>query len=152
MINVMKFRPLFLFISLSLILISVFSILKWNFVKGIDFVGGTVWEIKFTVPVDQTKLENVFAAKNIKVNSLSLVANTASIKLPPISNDDKTALDIEVKKLDPNFVEQRFETLGPSLGRELLQKTIVAIILSSLFLLLFIGSRFKDITFGLAAI
>jgi len=152
MINVMKFRPLFLFISLSLILISIFSIIKWNFVKGIDFVGGTVWEIKFSQSVDQPKIETIFTDQKIKINTFSLNDNTVNIKFQPISNDEKTTLDTEIKKLDPNFTEQRFETLGPSLGRELLQKTIVAIILSSLFLLLFIGSRFKDITFGLSAI
>lgn len=148
----MKFRPLFLFISLSLILISIFSIIKWNFVKGIDFVGGTVWEIKFSQSVDQPKIETIFTDQKIKINTFSLNDNTVNIKFQPISNDEKTTLDTEIKKLDPNFTEQRFETLGPSLGRELLQKTIVAIILSSLFLLLFIGSRFKDITFGLSAI
>lgn len=152
MINVMKFRPLFLFISLSLILISIVSIVKWNFVKGIDFVGGTVWEIKFSVPVDQKKIENIFSTKNIKINTLSLTNNTANIKFQPISNDEKTVLDTEIAKLDPKYTELRFETLSPSLGSELLQKTIVAVILSSFFLLLFIGSRFKDVTFGLAAI
>ncbi|MCX6726483.1 MAG: protein translocase subunit SecF [Candidatus Shapirobacteria bacterium] len=152
MINVMKFRPLFLFISLSLILVSTISIIKWNFVKGIDFVGGTVWEIKFSVPVDQKKIENIFSGQNIKINTISLADNTANIKFQPISNDAKTALDTEIAKLDPKYTELRFETLGPSLGRELLQKTIMAVILSSFFLLLFIGSRFKDVTFGLAAI
>lgn len=152
MINVMKFRPLFLFISLSLILISIISIIKWNFVKGIDFVGGTVWEIKFSLPIDQQKIETIFTDKKIKINTFSLADNTANIKFQPISNDEKSILDTEITKLDPKFSELRFETLGPSLGKELLRKTIVAVVLSSLFLLLFIGSRFKDLTFGLAAI
>jgi preprotein translocase subunit SecF len=54
--------------------------------------------------------------------------------------------------LDPKYSEIRYETVGPILGRELFQKTIVAIILSSLALLFFIGSKFKDLIFGASAV
>ena len=38
------------------------------------------------------------------------------------------------------------------MGKELIQKTIVAIILSSLSLLFFIGTKFKDFSFGASAV
>lgn len=149
-LNFMKFRPLFILISAFLIGISIFSIINWRFQPSIDFVGGTVWEIKTEIKKD--KIESIF--KNFNLNIVSINSNNASyaIKFNNIDNDTHIKLLDEVKKEDKNITELRFESLGPVLGKELLKKTIYAIILSSLALLLFIGSKFKDWTFGLAAI
>ena len=54
--------------------------------------------------------------------------------------------------MDPDVSKLQFETLGPLLGRELLKKTLYALILSAVALLIFIGTRFKDMSFGLSAI
>ncbi len=139
----MKFRPLFFVISCSLLLISSFSIWKWGFKQSIDFSGGTVWEFQTTADIQKTFLEN-----NVDIISL----NNQTVKFKSINQEEKLMLESSFKKADPNFQELRFETLGPSLGKELMQKTVAAIILSSLFLLLFIGSKFKDFSFGASAI
>jgi preprotein translocase subunit SecF len=57
-----------------------------------------------------------------------------------------------MKSLDKDYKELKFDTLGPILGKELLNKTIVAIILSALCLFIFIGRRFKDFSFGISAV
>lgn len=148
----MRFRPLFYLISAVLIGLAVFSIAKWRFKPSIDFVGGTVWEI--VLPnTDTSKIENLFKENNISLNSISPSDNYSyTIKFANITHEQKTTLDESVKKLTKDFKELRFETLGPSLGKELLTKTIIAIILSSVALLIFIGSRFSDLTFGLSAV
>jgi preprotein translocase subunit SecF len=61
-------------------------------------------------------------------------------------------LDKNIKTIDKDAKELKFETLGPILGRELLQKTIAAIILSAFCLFIFIGRRFKDFSFGISAV
>ena len=48
--------------------------------------------------------------------------------------------------------EIRFETVGPVLGRELLFKTLVAILLASCFILFYVGQVFRDAKFGVCAI
>lgn len=149
--NIMKFRPLFFIISGSLLVISIFSIFKWGFRPSIDFVGGTIYE--FRLPsADKAKIESIFTTQNINLNSISQNQDTYSLKFDNISSDQKISLQQALKAVNPDLVELRFESLGPVLGRELLQKTIVAVVLSSIALLLFIGSRFRDFTFGLSAI
>jgi preprotein translocase subunit SecF len=148
----MKFRPLFLIISLTMIFVSIFSIAKWGFKTSIDFAGGSVWEIVFSQNVEKSKIEQVFNKAKVDINSLSINGKTVLLKFKNISQDDKLKLESSLKKVDEGLKEQRFETLGPSLGKELLKKTIVAVILSSLALLLFIGSRFSDFSFGASAV
>lgn len=152
MLNIMKFRPFFYLLSFILLSISAFSIAKWGFNYGIDFAGGTIWELTFGTPVDRSKLEQIFSDKALKITNLNIKDKTVFIKFQNISQDQKLGLISEISKLDSKYKESRFETLGPSLGKELIQKTIVAIVLSTLALLLFIGTRFNDYTFGLAAI
>ncbi len=149
--NFMKFRPLFLIISLLLLGLSVFSIIRWGFKKSIDFSGGSVWE--FTLPnSDQDKIKEVFTKQEFNILSVNQLDNTYSIKSSPIEQDKKVAIESELTSTNSEYKELRFESLGPSLGRELLKKTIFAIILSSLALLLFIGKRFSDLTFGAGAV
>lgn len=149
--NIMKFRPLFLFISLSLILFSAFSIIKWKFKPSIDFLGGTVWEIK--TAKNQEEIKKIFNQNKISINSISATSNhTQLLKFQNINQEIKLKVETELKSKDQQFIEVRYETLTPSLGRELLQKTIYAIILSSLAILIFIASRFNNWAFGLGAV
>lgn len=152
MINVMKFRPLFFIFSSFLILTSIFSLVKWGFRTSIDFAGGTVWEVKTSQKIDQSKIEKIFSDQKIELISLTVTDSDFLAKFKNINQDTKTKLESEISQLDSGFKELKFESLGPSLGKELLQKTIVAIILSSLSLLIFIGSRFHDFSFGAAAV
>ena len=151
--NIMKFRPIFYAISIALIGLSLFSIIKWGFKTSIDFSGGTNWE--FTLPNNPSKekITEAFDQNKISISSItSTEKNSFSLKFQNISTEQKKSLDESMVKIDKDYRELKFETLGPVLGKELLRKTITAIILSSLFLLIFIGSRFKDFTFGAGAI
>lgn len=149
----MKFRPLFFVFSSILIITSIFSIFKWGFKTSIDFSGGTVWEINLPNTPDKNKIEKVFKDNNISISSISSVGKKDySIKFGNINTDQKIILDESIKKIDKDFKELKYETLGPVLGKELLKKTIFAIILSSIALLFFIGNKFKDLSFGISAV
>lgn len=150
--NIMKFRPLFLLISLSLIIISFFSIISWGFKTSIDFAGGTVWEFSLPNTKNKQKLNQIFQDFKITLSSLSESNQKILVKFENINQDQKAKLEEALKKLDQDFSELRFETLGPSLGRELIKKTVYAIILSSIALLFFITRRFHDLSFGTSAV
>ncbi|HOY60894.1 MAG TPA: protein translocase subunit SecF [Candidatus Woesebacteria bacterium] len=148
----MKFRPLFLFISSLLILASIFSIIFWGFRLSVDFSGGSSWQVSLPSRPSPETLKTIFSKNNLELLTISTNQDKYILKFGHISAEQKEALSIELKNLDSNFSELQFETLGATLGKELLKKTIWAIILSSLSLLLFIGSRFKDISFGASAV
>lgn len=150
--NIMKLRPLFLIISLALICTSLFSIIKWGFKSSIDFSGGSTWEI-IAPNLKQDQVEQVFKDQNLSVYSINLTNDDVyTVKFVPITQDKKVELSKIFLTKDNEFTGQKFESLGPILGKELLRKTVTAIILATLILLWFIGSRFKDLTFGASAI
>ncbi|MFZ2153465.1 MAG: protein translocase subunit SecF [Microgenomates group bacterium] len=150
--NVMKFRPLFYLVSSFLLLVSAFSIAKWGFRLSSDFTGGSVWEIQFNQAPDISSVNQVFADQKIDLSSQQIDQNKLTLHFSHISHPQKEVLDQKIKTIDPKFTELKFETTGPILGKELMRKTIIAIILSSFALLIFIGSKFSDFSFGVSAV
>lgn len=150
--NIMKFRPLFFVLSFFLLASSIFSIIFWGFKWSVDFSGGSSWQISLPSKPSTEKVKEIFTKNQLEIISLATNEDKYTLKFGNISTDQKEKLTSELNTLDPKFTNLQFETLGPILGRELLIKTLWAIILSSLSLLIFIGSRFKDISFGASAV
>jgi preprotein translocase subunit SecF len=149
----MKLRPFFYAFSLTLLTISLFSIFKWGFKSSIDFAGGSAWSISLPNHPTSEQINNVFKESNLKLISVTPIGSqNYTLKFDNITPDQKLTLDKNIKTIDKDEKELKFETLGPVLGKELLQKTIVAIILSAFCLFVFIGRRFKDFSFGIAAV
>jgi len=148
----MKLRPLFLVISSILLASSLFSIVVWKFKPSIDFAGGSLWQVTLS-GYSEDKTKEIFTKNNLELKeSVSLGNNNYSLKFANVTPEQKASLDKSAKEAYPEFKELQFETLGATLGQELLRKTIWAIILSSLFLFLFIGRRFRDLSFGAGAV
>ncbi len=152
-LSVSRLKYFFLSFSTLLIVISAYSIYRWQFRTSIDFAGGTVWELSWQTNPDSDQIATVFSDQDLDAPSITSTADShLLLKFKNISADQKQLLQTSLSDLAPEFTEHRFETLSPVLGKELLKKTAFAILLSAGFLLLFIASRFKDLTFGLSAI
>jgi len=150
--NFMKFRPLFLIISSLLLVCSIFSIVFWGFQWSVDFSGGSSWQVSLPSKPSIDSVKEIFSKNKIELLSSNINQDKYYLKFGNVSSEQKQQLTLSLKESDPKFVDLQFESLGPVLGKELLRKTIYAIILSSLSLLIFIGSRFKDLSFGASAV
>ena len=53
---------------------------------------------------------------------------------------------------DPKVEQIRFESVGPSIGPDLVKKTVIALIMSASGILLWVAWRFKSFKFGLSAV
>lgn len=79
--------------------------------------------------------------------------NRVLIKAKPISREAANSLiGTLAEKVEDKPMEVRFETVGPTLGRELIRKTLIGIFLASCFILLYVWRQFKDPMFGVSAI
>ncbi len=112
-------------ISGTVILAGIFSMLKWGFKIGIDFTGGVVAEYKL-------------ASGENKVFRYGQLTKAESEKIRA-----------DFKK--QGATEVRFENVGPSVGPELIKKTVVALTISASLILLWVAYQFKSIKFGVSA-
>jgi preprotein translocase subunit SecF len=103
----------------------IFSVIKWGFNVGIDFTGGIVTEYKFS-------------------NGENKVFRYA-----PMTKEESDKIRADFKA--QGATEVSFENIGPSVGPELVKKTIYALVISAGGILLWIAYQFKSLKFGIAA-
>jgi preprotein translocase subunit SecF len=125
MINWMKFRPLYLAVSTLVIVGGIVSVATWGLKFGIDFTGGTLIEYRL-------------ASGEKKVERYGQLEET---ELEKIRNDFK----------NEGIVEERLERVGPTIGPELVKKTIYGLVISMSAILLWIAYQFKNMKFGISA-
>lgn len=126
--NWMKYRWLYLLISGTLILCGVFSMLKWGLKVGIDFTGGSLLE--YRLPDGSVK----------------------TFKGATIDQSKKEEIKANLEKQVGGVVtEIKYENIGPTVGPETIKKTIYALAISTIAILLWIAYQFKNLKFGISA-
>lgn len=147
-----RYSWIYFSLSLTLVLISLFSLSFWGLKPSIDFAGGNLWEISFSEPTSQQKISQALEDSN-KIISVSELSNTDYlIKSTHDANSLKTEWEKLLEENVGQFSQLRYESLGPSLGKELLAKALTGVLIASLSILIYINLRFKNFKFGVCAI
>lgn len=154
--NFAKYRNLFFGISLVFLIPSVFSLFTNGLVPSIDFVGGSVLEVEIISAEDATEQPTVeYVQEKVsqlyEVNSINQNQNRFEIQGTDISNDVKL-LTLENLATDYDVTELRFESVGPTLSQELLNKTLTALVLVAGIITLYVWKQFDEIKYGVCAI
>ena len=127
-------------LSSILVIAAVFSIFNFGFKQGIDFVGGTLWEVKSDVKIVQSVLPKEAMVTPGSNNSLL-------VRLPELSETDHQKYVEEIKKQDSQFEELSFESIGPAVGQELRKKAVYAFVAVLLIISLYIAFAFRKVSF-----
>lgn len=154
MINWMKYRLVYLAISGIVIGVGVFSLIKWGFKLGVDFTGGSLLEYQIEKPISTEEATNLIEKAGVSVTSIQQTGEkNYLLRTPPLELTQKDKVRAVVEKLSGGKVnELRFENLGPSVGPELIRKTIYALLISAGAILLWVAYQFKNIKFGASAV
>jgi len=150
----MKFKWLFFLLSALVLVPGIISLLLFGLKPAIDFTGGSLLELKTERTLEAKEIESLISEKGFEVLSVQTSGeNQVLIRLQPITKEQAEEIKTAIKeKFDQEPEEVRFETVGPTLGKELIRKTIWAIILAAGFILAYVAWRFKDVKFGVCAI
>ncbi|OHA62002.1 MAG: protein-export membrane protein SecF [Candidatus Wildermuthbacteria bacterium GWA2_46_15] len=143
-INFVKYRKLYYLFSGILILASLFSIFKFGLKMGIEFTGGSLVELKF----DQARLTNqAIAEKLAKLNLGEIIVqptgeNGVFLRFKEV--DEATHQEILKELGQPQ--EMSFETIGPTIGRELERKTLLAVFLALIAITAYVALAFRQVS------
>lgn len=142
----MAYYWLYFLISLAFILPGTYSLVRHGLKLSIDFTGGTniVWQLS----TDEATLTQVAQSQGITVNSIKSQDGVWSISTNPLTPADY----LDYKNSFDQVQELAYDTVGPSLGAELVQKTFMGVLLSAVLILLYVAYRFQNIKFGVCAI
>ena len=131
--------------------VSIFSLIRWGLKVGIDFTGGSMIEYRLSKDINSSQVTDKL--KEIGVSNLTVDINDKilTVNSSPLKPDLKIKTDEVLKNIDAGNTELRYEVVGPTIGPELVQKTVYALILSAFLILLWVAYQFKNIKYGLAA-
>ncbi|MCW6084868.1 MULTISPECIES: protein translocase subunit SecF [Clostridium] len=153
MLKIIEKTKIWFSISLIIILTGMFFLMKDGLNYGIDFKGGTVVQINIgkdfkKEEVDQIIKKHTSDSVTNKVNNTQIEIRSNSLTDEEIN---KLFSDVKSKyKLkDQDLVSQ--QRIGPSVGKELKRKALLALIIANIAMLIYVGIRF-EFKFALAAI
>jgi len=152
----MKHKWLFFLISALVIIPGLFSLIKWRLQPSIDFTGGTILELEFTQAVGDRLSVISETLNELKIDYSSIQTSGEKrilIKAKPITREDVSSIiGTLAEKVGEKPAELRFDTVGPTLGKELIKKTFFAILLGACFILLYVWKQFKQPMYGVCAV
>ncbi|MDO8742944.1 MAG: protein translocase subunit SecF, partial [Candidatus Azambacteria bacterium] len=147
MLNIIGKRKIFYIISGVFIAASIAALLIWGLKFGIDFRGGSILEVAYPA--------NGRPEINTLIDSLKPL-NLSDLKIAPVgdngvnfrfSETDETTHQEIIKALKSSAVEERrFSSIGPTIGAELKQKSINAVIMVLLGISLYIAWAFRKVS------
>ena len=167
MMNIIKNSKVFFSFSSILVIVAILSVLFNLFKNGelfnyaIDFSGGTILEIQ--VNNEDVSKNDVFSAVDSFAESHSLNIQSADNNrfVFKMKHLDEEGHRLIIDKLDEkfSFTENRFVTMGPSVGETMKKKALIALVIALVCIVLYIAYAFREIPndlsvwkFGFAAI
>jgi preprotein translocase SecF subunit len=152
-------------LSLLVIVPGVIFAAMGGFKPGIDFTGGSELTLLFQQPVTREQVEKSVAAQGIEDPAAQIAGgNTVFVRLPKRGGREEITsaqADTIVEKLQSDFpgvTKQGFESIGSSISTELTRNALMAVTLSSIFIVLYLAFRFaiggfvEGLKYGVAAI
>ncbi len=154
-------RMRYFMISSFLVIASIILIIFLKPKVGIDFAGGTLIELQFKN--DITKEELSSKIEGLDYIKKFTVQNTGShqylIRTNNLSKDTIDRFNSHINDKVGEYTEIRLETVGPTVSKDMTQKAILAVVIASIAIILYIAYAFRSIPkpasswkFGLAAI
>ncbi|MCL6447322.1 MAG: protein translocase subunit SecF [Armatimonadetes bacterium] len=151
-LHFIRLRRLWYLISLAVILPGLISLAVRGLNLGIDFTGGSILEIRYEQPVAVEKVREAVAALGLETSRGVQQSGEKDFLLRTrhLSQEEMDKLLAELAK-PGQFTTLRNESVGPVIGRELTYKALLALVIASILMILYITIRF-EFKQGIAAV
>ncbi|KKW29835.1 MAG: Protein translocase subunit SecF [Candidatus Kaiserbacteria bacterium GW2011_GWC2_52_8b] len=149
MIDIIGKKYYFLGFSGALVLASVLVILMFGLHFGIDFTGGSILEVEFPNMIPPS------ARVSQVVDSLNVGSVTAQptgergmlIRFGAVDENMHQVIVEELRKDGGGEIdEKRFDSIGPTIGKELKQNAAIALVVAIVAIVLYIAWAFRHVS------
>lgn len=155
MIDFLVLRKFFYIFSLTLIIVGLLSfIINGKKSLGIDFVGGTMMNLKFQEKITEKKLDKIREGLNkagIK-GSIQYIGRERCELIVKVKGSPDEKIEGKIKGIVKGIGEFSYSSsyVGPSISRHFASYALKAIFIAVIAMLIYIGIRF-EFKFGIAA-
>ncbi|RLC38687.1 MAG: protein translocase subunit SecF [Candidatus Nealsonbacteria bacterium] len=144
-----KHRKIFYSISVALVILALLSIFLFGLKLGIDFTGGSSLEIVYqSTPPSSQEIKN--ALKDLNLGEIIVQKSGERgviLKMKDIDEETHQKILEKLKKLgEVEEGSESFQSIGPTIGRELKQKTKIVVSLALIAILVYIAFSFRRVS------
>ncbi len=155
--NFLAYKSIFLGFSGLLVFLSIVVLAFWGLNLGIDFTGGSLLEIEFeNVRPPNAEIQRTLEPLGLGVVSLQPTGERGV--LLRFRHIDEATHQMLLSRF-PKMQEKRFDTIGPTIGKELKNRAFIALGVAVIAIILYIAWAFRAVSkpvvswkYGVAAV
>jgi preprotein translocase subunit SecF len=143
--HILKYKFWYFAFSLLLIVPGLVSLYLWGLQLGIDFTGGTLTEVRFEKQVDKATVAQELTAAGFPATVQETSNNSYILRTKPLSDEEAKKLQSTLNDKEGKAELLRVETVGPTVGAELLKNAIIGLVVASVAIVLYIAFSFRKV-------
>ncbi|MGM9572670.1 MAG: protein translocase subunit SecF [bacterium] len=150
--DIIGHKNLWFAVSGVMLLAGIISLFVFGLNLGIDFTGGTIYDLRFpeTVAIDQ--IRETLDEQGLKN---AVIQKTAEkdifIRTKIMNKDEQEALVAKLSQEHGQAEVQRIEMVGPVIGEQLTKQSLLALLIASVGIVIYVSVRF-ELKFAVASI
>ena len=143
---IIKNKVIFFIIAIVLVAGSIVTMAVKGFNVGVDFTGGSVLEVAYDNRPAVSEVRAHIAPVQADAELQEVGASGLIVRTPVIDQAQKDAVLAALSFGDAHATEKRFNTIGPTVGKQLQSKSILSVIVVSIAIILFIAFAFRKVS------
>ncbi|CAI8929384.1 Protein translocase subunit SecDF [Priestia megaterium] len=144
-IDFVKYRKAFFTFSSVLVIIGIISVAVFRLNLGIDFTSGTRIEIPANHTVTQAEIQREMKSLDIKTDDVVITGksnDTGVVRVVGVLNKKEIA-NLKDHFKDKYGSEPNVSTVSPTVGKELAKNAMMAIVIASIGIIIYVTIRFE---------
>ncbi|MFV5316412.1 protein translocase subunit SecDF [Priestia megaterium] len=144
-IDFVKYRKAFFTFSSVLVIIGIISVAVFKLNLGIDFTSGTRIEIPANHTVTQAEIQREMKSLDIKTDDVVITGksnDTGVVRVVGVL-DKKEIANLKDHFKDKYGSEPNVSTVSPTVGKELAKNAMMAILIASIGIIIYVTIRFE---------
>ncbi len=144
---VIKYRKIFYTFSAIIFALAFYGLFAFGLKLGIDFNGGVIVDMNYTTSPDTSKINPALEQLNMGDYSLRASgSNDVILRTRNLSDSERNSVLTALSLGGENPTVKTFDSVGPILGAELQRKSMYAVALVILAIVLFITFAFRHVS------
>lgn len=154
-IDFLKYRKVYFALFGLLLVVGVICFWFKGFNMGIDFTGGTMVQVQFHSPVAMAQVREALTAtganselQSFGDNSFAISEKSTSSEVGVVQGRITQALD----SLHVPYTVLQTNSVGPAVGSDMTKRALLSILLSMVFIIIYVAFRFSNILWGVSGV
>jgi len=146
--NIMKYKNVYLLFSLIVLVPGIISLFIYRLNLSNDFTGGSVFSFDLgkSAHGEKESAAALFKGQGIRVREITFDSiQNITLQTDPATAKQNDAIKNAVVSKYPQAKQTLFETIGPSIGLETTKKSVTALGVASIGIVLYIAYAFRNI-------